>query len=161
MKPQTGASLIPVWHCDFIPSLHDRKTSWRPTWLWRHIGLDVEDYTCATRSRLPGEWFYAEENSRTLFTWHRNGFSHRNESLAPVEWPGCTCTSMTCSFEILCWYYVNEYRATRENRTGFQVGYRLKTKIEPGDGGGGGGGGRGEEQNWIAANLFGYQPFTS
>ena len=62
---------------------------------WRHIGLDVEECMCATRSRLPGEWFHAGANSRTAFTWHWNEFLYRNENLAPVQLLGWTRAGMT------------------------------------------------------------------
>ena len=79
-----------------------RDTSCIPTWLWRQLGLDVEDYACATRSSLPGRWFHAGTSSRSAFTWDRNAFSYRNENLAPVQWPGWTRTSMARSW-VLVW----------------------------------------------------------
>ena len=104
MKTRTGASSIPTWHCDFIPCLHEgmichsaftwRNTSCRPTWSCRHLGLDVEDCACATWSRLAEKWFHVWTNGRTLFTWHRNEFSYRNENLAPVQLPGWTRSGM-------------------------------------------------------------------
>lgn len=39
--------------------------------------LDVENYTCATPSRLPGEWVHARTNSFTPFPWHQSEFHTR------------------------------------------------------------------------------------
>ena len=54
-----------------------RDNSCKPTWLWRHIGLNVEDCACATRSRLPGEWFHAGANGRNAFTMYDIRMSFR------------------------------------------------------------------------------------
>ena len=51
VKTRPGASLKPVWHCDFIPCLHE-DTSFRPTWLWRP-GDAILDWISKSAHALP------------------------------------------------------------------------------------------------------------
>ena len=119
--------------------------SCRSEWLWRHIRLEVEDCACATRSRLPGEWFHAGANGHTAFTWHQNEFSYRNENLAPVQLRGWTCTGMTRSGMRFCAgkRIQSHKRETEWTRTGMKVA-PVSCKHPPsslsGTGTGGGGG---------------------
>ena len=115
---------------DFVPVLHEGMRFYC-TFTWRalHVGrhdcdaiLDwIENYACAIHSRLPGEWFHVETNSRTSFTRHRNELSYRNENLPSVQLPGWTRTVMTRSGQmrfcasIIC--KLNEHRAIRGNRS--------------------------------------------
>ena len=102
-------------------------TSFRPTWLWRPgdaiLGLDIEDCACASRSRLPGEWFHARANSRTAFTCmsFRTGMkisprhSYRGE-LAPV-WLAPVQDFMLVSYKRI----QSHKREVERTRTGMKV----------------------------------------
>lgn len=71
-----------------------------PSWtIWT---LNKEDYACAIRSILLGEWFHAGMNSHTTLTWNQNEFSYQNQNLAPVQWPGWTRTCLTHSGMTFC-----------------------------------------------------------
>ena len=77
-----------------------------------HLGLDDQNYTCATRSSLPGDCFHIETSGRSSFTWYWWEFSYRNENLDQVQWLGWAHTGMTRSGMS----HVNEYRARKGNQ---------------------------------------------
>ena len=92
-----------------IQSSHPTKhlnSDWVRVWdLWRHIGLDAEEYARATRFRLPR--VSERRDRRAAFTWRRNEFSYRNENFAPVHWVNSHWYDT-----LRCWHHVNrEYRA--------------------------------------------------
>ena len=53
----------------------------QPSWI-------DKNYTCATRSSLPANWFHTETSGRFAFTWYRCKISYGSEILAPVREQG-------------------------------------------------------------------------
>ena len=130
MKTHPSTSLIPVWHCDFIPSLHegtlhvdkrDYDTQVMPYW----IGCQRMHmrYPFQTPRRVTSCW--SEQSYCVYMT---------SEWVFVPEWKSrpSTVTGVnshqygSLRYEILCLYHVNEYRATRGNWSELVPGWKLR-----------------------------------
>ena len=119
MKTRIGASLIPVWHCHFIPRLHE----WTLHVVKRDCDAQVTPYWIGCRRMRVRYPFQTPRGVISCWSEQQNRVYMTSEWVFVPEWksrPG-TVTGVNSRwydslwYEILCWCHVNEYRATRGN----------------------------------------------
>ena len=120
--------------CDFILCLQEgtlhagqRVFNYKETnlWLWCHLGLDVENYALTVQHSRESDSVLGQ---KVVLVLH-----HMSEWVFAPEWKSRsrTVTAVNSQWfvsfwnEILCWYHVNEYRATRGNRSELILEWKL------------------------------------